>query len=776
MSAPQAPPARPGAPHGPCLVHAVATAFRDEPRLEAVTLHRDPPGLSLATLGRVDERALEARLTAAVQAAREADEGGTCELLSGAPDCHQCASPARASLTGEVIVRQSGADTTLARPTCPTAPRFWRWRTFALPKVVPRELELPEDERELGEWKFQLVAAGLCGAFALTAWFLGEQPHAIVFHVAAYLAGAWFAVQEVWERLQHRVVDVHFLMLAVAVGSASIGKWDEGSVLLFLFALSGGLEHYALGRTQREIKSLFRTAPKVATVVDPAGGEQETPVEHLRAGQRILVKPGALFPVDGEVVKGRTAADESNLTGEAVPVEKAVGDTLLAGTMNLWGAVEAVVLRPAAESSLEKIIRLIREAQHLKAPSQRFTDRFGTGYTYAVLALTGVMFLVWWLAAGFPAFRAANPADTAFYHAMTLLVVASPCALVLSIPSAILAAIAWGARRGVLFRGGAAVEKLAEVGVVAMDKTGTLTTGDLRVERVESFPPGQEAEVARLAFSLERLSTHPLARAVTRFGKQQGLNPHDLQHFESVTGLGIQAEWQGQPVALGRREWIDGQFPPPAATEPPPGPDASHSEVWLATTGLRGRLLFRDDLRPQARDVIEDLRRLGLQTVVLTGDRPGPAASLKAELGLDDVRSELKPEQKVAAIQGFAAEGRRVAMIGDGVNDAPSLAVAHVGVAMGARGADAALEQAEIVLMHDRLENFLAAYRLSQRARAVIRQNLVLSLGTVVVLVGAALFGSIPLTLGVIGHEGSTVLVVMNSLRLLFGGRNPPSR
>ena len=759
---------------GPCLVRSVAVAFAEEPALEAVTLRRDDHTVSLATLGRVDTAAIERRLQGTLQAACQPAEPGSvhCQLLAGAPDCTTCETALDPAVRARLIIRQEGPRTTIARVSCPTAPRFWRWRTFALPRVVPREVELPEDEHALHEWKWQLLAAGLCGAFALAAWALGERPYALAAHLAAYLAGAWYAAVEVWERLRHRVLDVHFLMLAVAAGSASIGKWDEGAILLFLFALSGALEHYAMGRTQREIKALFRTAPKVATVLDAAGREVEMPVDQLRPGQRILVRPGALFPVDAEVVRGETAADESTLTGEAVPVAKAVGDPVLAGTLNLWGAVEAVVLRPARESALQKIIRLIREAQHLKAPSQRFTDRFGSGYTYAVLGVTVGMFLLWWLGAGYPAFRAPNPAHTAFYHAMTLLVVASPCALVLSIPSAILAAIARGARRGVLFRGGAAVEKLAEVDVVAMDKTGTLTTGDLQIERIESFPPGREAEVARLAYSLERLSTHPLARAVTRYGKQHGLEPVALEQFESAPGLGIRARWQGQPVALGRREWIEAAFGALPETGPAAA-DAAHSEVWLAAGELRGRLLFRDDLRPEARDLVAALRHLGLQTLVLTGDRPGPAAALKAALGLDDVRAGLRPEDKVAAIRALTLQGRRVAMIGDGVNDAPSLAMAHVGVAMGARGSDAALEQAEIVLMHDRLENFLAAYRLSQRARRVIRQNLVISLGTVVVLVSAALFGAIPLTLGVLGHEGSTVVVVLNSLRLLLAGRLP---
>jgi Cd2+/Zn2+-exporting ATPase len=379
------------------------------------------------------------------------------------------------------------------------------------------------------------------------------------------------------------------------------------------------------------------------------------------------------------------------------------------------------------------------------------------------------MFFVWWLGFGLSPFTATATAQSAFYHTMTLLVVASPCALVLSIPSAVLAAIAWGARRGILFRGGAAVEKLAEVNVVALDKTGTLTTGELKVERVESFPPGNEQEIAQLAYSLERLSAHPLARAITRYGKQQKLALVELSQFESVTGLGLKAQHGAQSVLLGRREWL-AQGPQAKVIAEVAPTEAGFSEVWLARDGLVGRVLLRDDIRPQSRDVVEKLRQLGLRTVVLTGDRQATGEHLKNQLGLDDVRAELKPEQKVEVINSFTQQGNKVAMIGDGVNDAPSLAAAHVGVAMGARGSDAALEQAEVVLMHDRLENFLAAFRLSQRARAIIRQNLVVSLGTVAVLVCFALFGAIPLTVGVVGHEGSTVIVVMNSLRLLFGG------
>ncbi len=646
----------------------------------------------------------------------------------------------------------------------PAIPRR-RW----FPRVVPREVEIEDDDHihPEGEWKGQLAASLICGALGVVAAFIPTPGGQLAVFAAAYLAGAWFTAQETWEKLRHGELDVHFLMLAVAAGAAAIGGWGEGTVLLFLFSLAGALEHFAMERTQREIRSLFAGAPKSATVLEAGGAEREVAVEELQIGMRLAIKPGAQFPVDAEIVKGETAADESNLTGEAAPVEKMVGDTVLAGTLNVWGVVETVVLRPAQESALHKIIHLIQTAQHNKAPSQRFTDQFGTRYTYGILALTVVMFFVWWLAFGHAPFAARSGQPSAFYHAMTLLVVASPCALVLSIPSAILAAIAWGARRGILLRGGGAVEKLAEVKVVAMDKTGTLTTGELRVEKVESFPPGREKEVAQLACSLDRHSAHPLARAITLHGKRQKIELVDVTAFESVTGQGLRAEWKGGTVRLGRRAFALDGMTGPVAAEAPESPFGV-SEVWLANGDLAGRILLRDDLRPESRGLIEQLHARGLRTVVLTGDRQSAADFLRTELGLDDVRAALKPEQKLEIIEAFGREHQPVAMIGDGVNDAPSLAAAHVGVAMGARGSDAALEQADVVLMHDRLENFLAAYELSRRARRVIRQNLGISLGVIAILVTLALLERIPLSLGVFGHEGSTVLVVVNSLRLLF--------
>jgi Zn2+/Cd2+-exporting ATPase len=781
-----------------CLARSVVDTLGEEPSLEAVTIDATQQKISVATLGRLPQGGMEKltqRLTDKFQSSHNADPQHACSLLSGKSDCAICGLPLSATERQKITIQHDGASTTIARVTCPTAPKFWRWRDLPFPKVAPREidLELDEVEHRADEWKLQLAAAILCGGFGLLAALVLPAPFKLFAFVAAYIAGGFYPAEEVWERLQKRVLDVHFLMIAVAVGAACIGAWAEGATLLFLFSFSGALEHYALGRTQKEIRSLFRDAPKTATALDANGNETEVAVEKIRVGARLLIKPGAQFPVDVEIVKGTTAADESNLAGEAAPVEKAVGDTALAGTINLWGVVEVVVIRPAAESSLQKIITLIREAQQQKAPSQQFADKFSTFYTYGVLGLSLAMFFVWWLGFGLAAFTSAVESHSAFYRTMTLLVVSSPCALVLSIPSAVLAAIAWSARHGILFRGGAAVEKLAGVNIVCLDKTGTLTTGELRVEKVESFPPGREREIARLAYSLEKLSAHPLARAITRHGKQHALETLEFENFESVTGQGLKGKHAGEEIFLGKREWVAERRLPArsdavgvqasacstdrlkpelqrAGSETGAPTAAGTSEVWIAKADLLGRIILHDDIRPQAAQVVEELRHEGLKSVVLTGDRRAAAEHLCSELKLDDIRAELKPEEKVAAIRELSGQGRKVAMIGDGVNDAPSLAAAHIGVAMGARGSDAALEQADVVLMHDRLENFLAAFRLSQRAQRVIKQNLFISLGTVVVLVTFAMLGKIPLTVGVVGHEGSTVVVVMNSLRLLFGG------
>lgn len=641
--------------------------------------------------------------------------------------------------------------------------------------------QAPDDPTAAHEedYKKALKLAILCGIATATGFVgelaLGGDPlptFSLVAYLVAYATGAWHPAQEVWALLRKRVLDIHFLMICVAVGAAFIGHWWEGAILLFLFSLSDGLEDMSMARTEREIQSLFQEAPKEATIVDELGVESRVPVDDLAAGMRVRVLPDEQVPADSEVLTGNSAANESSLTGESAPVDKNPGDKVFSGTLNLWGAIDCRVIKPASESALAKIVTLIKEAQESKAPSQRFTDKFGGGYTVALLTLCTVMFFVWWKGMGIPAFAYSGETTSAFYRAMTLLVVASPCALVLSIPSAILAGIASAAKRGVLFRGGGALEKLAEIQRVAMDKTGTLTTGILALEKVESFPPGREAEVIAIAEALARNSAHPVSRAIKSASREHPPVAADVRMFESVAGLGVRGlikfadneDPHHQPALMGRRKL----FLDEAWTKEIRHPDPGIIETLIECDGLRGRILLRDQVRLESAPLLARMRARGLKTTMLTGDRESAARSVADQLQLDDVRFELAPNDKVALVKKWADEGQKPAMIGDGVNDAPSIAAAHVGVAMGARGSDAALEQADVVLMQDKLENFYFAYELSCRARRIIRQNLAISLGVIVTLVIGALGASVPLTLGVIGHEGSTLIVVFNSLRLLF--------
>ncbi|MGC4072938.1 MAG: cation-translocating P-type ATPase [Nibricoccus sp.] len=727
---------------------ALARFLREEPGVEAVRLDPVARKVSVATLGDVDLKQLELRLAETLSAV-ESQLGRTAKVPAG------------------YTLKQDGEKAELAEVSCATAPSFWKWREFAWP-----ELDEPEKVEE-SEWKELALLAAACGVFGALGFVterfsVGPEWLSRALYGVALIAGGWDAAKDTWENLRERKVDIHFLMLAVAVGAMCIGAWGEAVLLLFLFSASGAMEDYALDRTQREVGSLLKSAPKTATLVLPNGSERLVKVEELGIGDRVRVKPGEAFPADGTVLKGRSASDKSALTGEAVPVEKDVGAPVFSGTINLWGAVDFEVKRLPSESTLQKIIRLIQTAQKLRAPSERFTDKFGGGYTLVVLGVCATMFLVWWLGLKLPAFTNEGGVTSAFYRAMTLLVVMSPCALVLSIPSAILAAIAWGAKHGVLFRGGAAIEKLAEIDVVALDKTGTLTTGELAVTAVESFPAGREKEVLELALALEVNSQHPLARAIVRHARAQGVREMDADKFESITGHGVRGHVGGAQVLLGRRELLEsGPLAEWAKTLPASSPELS--EVWVIGRDIVGRVLLKDQIRAESREVLAKLKKRGIRSVMLTGDRRHAAETVAREIGLDDVRAGLTPEGKVAAIQSFRTEGRKVAMVGDGVNDAPSLAAAHVSVAMGARGSDAALEQAEVILMHDRIENFLAALRLSQRAKGVIKQNLAISLGVVVLMAVASVIGVVPLAVGVAAHEGSTVVVCLNSLRLLFG-------
>ncbi|TLD70728.1 heavy metal translocating P-type ATPase [Phragmitibacter flavus] len=733
----------------------LAAFLMEQQGVEAVLLDRDGRKVSVATLGKVDEEVLKVRLERVL---RELD------VQFGGKHLPSFSLPR----SGEVVFgvrKMPGDGLLLEKPSCPTAPRLWKWREFQWPEAE----KIEEQSRE--EWQTLAIQAGICGVALVAGWLLQKTlPMAwpsVVLFVISLVAGGWDAAKESWEKVRKGQLDIHFLMLCVALGAMSIGAWTEGALLLFLFSTSGALEHYALHRTHREINALTKAAPRQARVLLANGRTEERLVSELKIGDLLSLRPDELFAVDGTVMEGESAADESNLTGESVPVGKGKGEQVYSGTLNLWGSLTVRVDKFASQSSLQKIIALIENAQHLRAPSERFTDRFGTRYTWLVLGLTTLMFFVWWLGFKLPPFVNAGEVSSAFYRAMTLLVVMSPCALALSIPSAILAAIAWGARHGILFRGGAAIEKLAEVDVVCMDKTGTLTEGELRVTKVESFPSGREVEVGEIAFALDSRSNHPISRAIGAYGKAQDLNLQEVVDFQRITGAGLRGVVGGKVCYVGRRELMaNGDFSK-WVKELPETP-LGFSEVWVLSPEVLGRILLLDTIREDSKRVLQELKAEGLRTVMLTGDRAGAAEEIARELGLDEVRAGLRPEDKVKAVEEFTKQGRKVAMVGDGVNDAPSLAAAYVSVAMGARGSDAALEQSDVVLMKDDIGRLVTARDLSLRARAVIRQNLAIALGAIAIASVASLGGWLHLTAGVIAHEGSTVVVCLNSLRLLL--------
>lgn len=620
------------------------------------------------------------------------------------------------------------------------------WRNRPFPHPLPRD------------YRLMLLLAGICGLSTLAGFVLGRAgvrgELLTPIFALAYLSGGWFATQDVWHALKRGKIDIQFLMVAVAVGALFVKGWTEGATLLFLFSLSNALEQFANYRTRKSIESLLKVAPKYALRRE-SGRWVDTPIEEVQIGNELLVKPGELFPVDGVMIEGATSADESALTGESIPVSKQVGDAVSGGTLNLDGQSVIRSTRELGESALSRILGLIEIAQQQKAPAQRFTDTFSRYYTWVALSLAAVVFVV--------LLAIHRPIADAFYRSMTVLVVASPCALVLSVPSAILVAIAAGARRGILFRGGVAVENLAGATQFAFDKTGTLTKGALVVARIVSFDSQDEDALLRPAASVAHFSTHPLARAIVAEAERRNLPINsEATDFLNVPGLGMEASVNGSRIFVGSRRLLqDRGIALPAIDS------TNDAEVWIANDRALGVIYLRDEIRPTARRVIDFLKQCGLSVTLLTGDRVGPAATIAEQVGITDVRAELSPQAKLKCIHEWRASGKKVAMVGDGINDAPSLTAADVSIGMGARGSDAALEQADIVLMHDKIENVEHAFVLSRRARSIIRQNVVVSLGVILLLIVSALAEKINLTAGVIGHEGSTVIVILNGLRLL---------
>lgn len=618
------------------------------------------------------------------------------------------------------------------------------------------------DTKQPAEWirhHGEGIAAVVSGALILLAWGMSTwmQGMAIAIYLVAYTVGGYAKAKEgLTALIEEKRLDVNLLMLVAAIGAACIGYWMEGALLIFIFALSGALERYSEQRSQRDLSSLLSLKPQSALLLEGTE-EREVPIDVLRIGDRVLVKPGAQLPVDGEVVEGASEVDQSAITGESVPVGKRPGDGVFAGTINGTGSLVVNVTRPAKESTFSKILRLVEEAKNQQPPSQRKIERFEGVYVKTVLLVTGLLLIV-------PPFLWGwNWSDTV-YRAMVFLVVASPCAVVASIMPAVLSAMSNGSRQGVLFKGGAHVESLSEVRVVALDKTGTLTLGELAVTDVVPLEGNRENDVLLAAASLETMSEHPIAGAVVMEAKARGLSPMHPDLFQSVTGYGVEGEWQQRKWRLGKPAWILPGGHPALDTLEAEG----KTVVVLADEETPvGLIALRDQIRPEAKRAIQALHKRGLEVVMLTGDRRRTAEAIAREVGIRHVEAELLPEEKVAAIRRWQQTTGPVAMVGDGVNDAPALATAHVGIAMGAAGSDVALDTARVVLMNDDLGKVSEAIALGQRTWRIVKQNLVFALAVIAVLICVNFTNGIALPLGVVGHEGSTLLVILNGLRLL---------
>ncbi len=615
------------------------------------------------------------------------------------------------------------------------------------------------------------VLSVACGIF-LALGFVGEtffgipRPAAIGFYVLAYAAGGYDVTRHGLKSALNLRFDVDFLMVVAAVGAAVLGQWAEGALLLFLFSLGHALEHYAMDRARHAIRALGEITPKTARVVRE-GKDLELPVGALLRGDTVIVRPGERIPIDGEVVGGKSAVDQSPITGESVPVDKGQGDEVFAGSVNGESVLEITVTKLARDSTLARVIQMVEEAQAQKSPMQEFAHRATHIFVPAVLlgavVVSTVPPLLGWL-----------PWRPALLRGITMLVASSPCALAIATPSAVLAGVAQAARNGVLIKGGVHLEKLGALDAIALDKTGTITRGQPEVTDVLPFDEAKAQELLQVAASVESRSKHPLARAILRKAEATGLG--DLSRadeLQSVTGRGVMAHLNGSIVRIGNLKLFEAEDTRAVPEELVIQVEALEQQgktTMLVQAGDRflGILGLADEPRGAARAAVDRLKALGMKAMImLTGDNERVAAAISDSVGLTGYQANLLPEEKVAAIRLLLEQYGQVAMVGDGVNDAPALATSTVGIAMGASGTDVALETADIALMGDDLSALPFAVGLSRQALRIIRQNLILSLGVVFLLIPAAVLGIAGIGPAIILHEGSTLVVVANALRLL---------
>jgi Cd2+/Zn2+-exporting ATPase len=650
----------------------------------------------------------------------------------------------------------------------------------ALPKTSPQaKSNTPPWLKQ--EWlEPRLVVVTLLSILASLAAERIGAPEAIVslFNVISYAAGGFYGARTAITSLLQRKIDVDMLMVLAALGAASINQWHEGAILLFLFSLSNVLQDYAIGRSRQAIRSLFKLYPQDAHVRRD-GTTVTIKVSDIRVNEVVLIEPGERIPVDGVVRAGRSAVDQAPITGESMPVEKNIGDKVFAGTLNGQGMLDVEATAAAKDTTLARIIKLVEEAQESKAPTERFLEKFEEIYALVIIGAT-LLFIIVPPALGLVDFQ------SNFYRAMVLMTVASPCALVISTPASFISAIASAARGGVLFKGGAYLEQLASVKAIAFDKTGTLTKGKPEVTDVVSCCEIDDDELLRIIASVESRSEHPLAKAIVDEANLRGIELGEIEDFQSLPGMGVRAQVEGETIHIGSPRYMaSDEIAPHKLMEARAKYESEGKTVILARRenslpcptdrncegcefsgrgGWMGLVAISDSLRPEAKDAIASLKKMGVQVAMLTGDHQAVAKHIAAQVGVDHVHADLLPEDKVGVVQQLQKEIGSVAMVGDGVNDAPALATADIGMAMGAAGTDVALETADVVLMGDKLELIAYAIQLSKKARRVVWQNIAFSLFVIVVLIISAFAINLPLPLGVFGHEGSTVIVVLNGL------------
>jgi len=612
------------------------------------------------------------------------------------------------------------------------------------------------------------IAAGvlLSTAWLLDQWTGLSQLIVVTLYLCSYAFGAFDLVSDTATRIRRGrfSFDIDLLMLLAAVGAASIGAWAEGAFLLFLFSLAHALEHYGLARARTAITALADLAPPMGRV-QRDGSERDVPVGEIAVGEIVIVRPGERIAVDGKVRAGRSTVDQAPITGESVPVDKEPGAEVFAGTINGEGSLDVVTTRAAGDRTLDRVVRLVTEAQTLKARTQLFTERFERIFVPIVLIAATLVIVV-------PPLLGLWTWSVSFYRAMTLLVAASPCAVAIGTPATVLAGIAQAARRGVLIKGGAYLESLGTINAIAFDKTGTLTIGKPEVTDLRPAEGVKEDELLRIAAAVERHSQHPLAAAIVRRALASHLVLPEAGELQSFTARGVRSLVGNQMVEIGSpRLWGSGAVVlPSSVTEAVTSLQQTgrsvvvvrHGDRWLGVIGIADRP------REGTRAVLDQLRGLGIKRIVmLTGDNPGVGEAVGREVGVDEVKAGLLPEEKVAAIRALMQSYGTVAMVGDGVNDAPALANATVGIAMGGAGTAVALETADAALMGDNLSRLPFALALSRKVRAIIRQNLFIALSVIVILVTLSVGGWSGIGAAVVVHEGSTLIVLANALRLL---------